>query len=357
MNGTSSQIERTAAAWLARRDRTDWSADDQAAFAAWLAADTAHRVAYLRLAAVWRDAARLKVMGAGVVPGPVPERGAWRNSPWFATASDTGWQPRSRRGRSRAERSGRNLRLAGIAAAMLVAAALVVAIAWRDAGRPERGAWQTAIGQRQEVQLPDGSTATLAGDSELRVSMDRRVRNLDLVRGEAFFDVAKDHARPFIVHARGYRVVAVGTRFDVSRDNDGLRVVVTRGVVRLQPADANGLPATDLPAGSIALVGRDGVVVRRVAPVQAAEYLGWRDGYVAFHDTPLARAVDEFNRYNPRRIVIADPALGTLRVGGHFRLDNSEAFVRLLQQMFPIDAEQRDDLIVLSRRHARANMR
>ncbi|MFQ6309810.1 FecR/PupR family sigma factor regulator [Lysobacter capsici] len=78
----SRQIERAAAAWLARRDGGDWSPDDQAQLDAWLAQSTAHRVAWLRLRAAWNQSDRLKALAAGVAPGEVPARGAWSASPY-----------------------------------------------------------------------------------------------------------------------------------------------------------------------------------------------------------------------------------------------------------------------------------
>src|SRR5690606_18721626 len=167
---------------------------------------------------------------------------------------------------------------------------------------------------------------------------------------EAFFHAARDPARPFVVAAAGHRAVAVGTRFAVRRDADGLRVVVTEGLVRLESDPGSGgrrQPTTLLPAGSVALAGPDGVVVHAGTVDQARQALSWRDGFLAFRDTSLAAAAAEFNRYSARRIVIADPSVGALRVGGNFRWSNAEGFVRLLEQGFPVRAEYGDAEIVL----------
>ena len=350
MGRTGGQIEWIAASWLARRDGDHWSLADQSALAAWLDQDPAHRVAFVRLQAAWRETGRLKAFAAGTPPGKLPERGAWRGSPYFNTPRS---HPRNASAHKGHRHSSRPSRFASPVAAV-AAGLLVIMLAgglwwWRDAGHVERGAWQTALGGQKVVHLTDGSTATLAGDSELRAALTLRERDLDLVRGEAFFEVAKDHSRPFVVHASGYRVIAVGTRFDVRRESNGLRVVVTRGVVRLQSAVDPDRADTELPAGSIARIKGGEVFVQRVSPEQALQHLGWRNGYAVFHDTPLVDAVGEFNRYNARKIVIADPSLDDLKVGGNFRLDNSDAFVRLLQQVFPVHAEQRGGRITLSR--------
>jgi transmembrane sensor len=345
------EIERTAAMWLARRDAGGWGDRQQGVLDAWLAESVAHRVAFLRLETAWAEAARLRTFAAGDPGGRMPARGEWARSPYFASPIGNGHAV-DKRGRSARRHPRRHWRaFAGIAASLLIVAAIAGGFALRDGyGHVERGAWHTLQGARQVVQLPDGSTATLGSDTGLRMAFSRTERNLDLTQGEAFFDVAHDTARPFVVHAGNYHVIAVGTRFDVRRTSGRLRVVVTRGLVRLQSAHDPAAAATMLPAGSIATVAGGDVLVQHLSLDEARERLSWRDGYAVFHNTPLAEAVEEFNRYNARKIVIADPSLDTLRVGGHFRLDNSGAFVRLMQAVFPVEAHQRGDSIMLSRR-------
>jgi transmembrane sensor len=213
--------------------------------------------------------------------------------------------------------------------------------------------YATTVGALREVALADGSRITLSSDSRVRVTYSGDERHIELQRGEAFFDVARDPGRPFTVDAGPRRVTAVGTRFDVRRESADLRVVVTQGVVRLEAqagVDGQHRPVTLLPAGSVALASGDGVTVQSGPVAQAEDRLRWRSGFLVFHDTPLASAAAEFNRYNTRKIVVADAAAGALRVGGNFRWSNAEAFVRLLQQGFPVRAEYRADAIVLHHR-------
>ena len=210
---------------------------------------------------------------------------------------------------------------------------------------PEQHA--TAVGDIRQLGLADGSVATLASDSRIAVRLSRRERHVALARGEAYFEAAKDPARPFVVEAGVRRVVAVGTRFAVRRDEGGLRVVVTEGLVLLEARDPGGSPDTLLPAGSIAIVERDSVLVRALPLDEAARLVDWRSGLLVFRDTSLAEAASEFNRYNSRKILIGDPAVGELRIGGTFRWANAEGFVRLLEQGFPVRAEYDSDRIVL----------
>ena len=372
----SRQIERIAAAWLARRDAGAWPAHEQARLDAWLSACTAHRIAFVRLEAAWHQSDRLKALGAGVASGTLPARGAWTLSPFFDSpeahhlpatgaandavgetpcpqpatpASATNPIRPARRAPKRPWRT--RLRYVAAAAAVILTASL--ALGWHHYTAVEQATYRSAMGGLQEVPLADGSVVTLSSDSRILVTFSLGERHVDLQQGEAFFKVAKDPARPFVVGADGRRATAVGTRFAVRRGGTDLRVVVTEGLVRLEAdnnPDGRRQPTTLLPAGSVATASNAGVVVRSGSIQRAEEYLSWRTGFVNFHDTPLSAAAAEFNRYNPRKIVIGDAAVGRMRIGGNFRWSNADTFVRLLEQGFPIRAVRRDNAIVLQHR-------
>ena len=339
-------IERIAAEWLARRDGADWCAGDESALQAWLAEAVAHRVAFLRLDAAWTEAGRLQALGAGWRGGGPPPRGAWAVAGSGEPAPDPAGLVFAPRARPRIA-TGRRFALAAVAA--LAACALVLGWSWYAFAPVEAASHASALGAVRTVPLGDGSRTTLASDTRIDVRLSRRERRIDLTRGEAYFDAARDPDRPFVVEAGPRRVVAVGTRFSVRRDGADLRVVVTEGTVRLEsdPVDGEPRPAALLPAGSVALARRDGVLVRSLSLADAARLVDWRSGLLVFQDTPLAEAADEFNRYNARKIVIGDAAVGDLRIGGSFRWENAEGFVRLLEQGFPVRAEYARDRIVL----------
>jgi transmembrane sensor len=368
---SSREIELIASTWLARRDGEAWSAHDQVQLDAWLQESTAHRVAYLRLDAAWRQSDRLKALGAGMPAGTVPERGAWGLAPLpesrtTRSESGTDGEPSVRARIAAAHRSSsspratrklaksqprRLLRYAAAGFALIMLASL--ALGWRHYSAADPASYHTAIGDLRDVPLPDGSVITLSSDSRILVTLSRNERRIDLQQGEAFFKVAKDSSRPFVVSAGDRRAIAVGTRYDVRRDATELRVIVTQGVVRLESDNGPGgrrQPTTLLPAGSIALASDAGVVVSSGSVQQAEEFLNWRSGFISFHDTPLAAAVAEFNRYNQRRIVIGDASIGAMRVGGNFRWSNADSFVRLLELGFPIRAMRGKDAIVLKSR-------
>jgi transmembrane sensor len=206
----------------------------------------------------------------------------------------------------------------------------------------------TVVGGLQTIPMADGSRVTLNTDTELRIRLNDRERTVEIGQGEAFFEVAHDPARPFVVKAGERRVIAVGTQFSVRREGADLRVVVSEGTVRYEPHARDAPTPTLLPAGSVARAEGDSIQVQQLPITEAERSLTWRNGLLTFRDTPLADAVAEFNRYNTRKIVIEDPQIASLKVGGVFRSRNVEPFVRLLERGFRIRAAVGPDRIVLS---------
>jgi transmembrane sensor len=333
-------MELAAAAWLVRRDREEWNDADQAEFHAWLSASTAHRVAFIRLQAAWQQAGRLKALAAGTT-----KNGALPPAKSQAPLS----QPENLNAEV-AARDTRRIRIpvrrvmGASAAAVCLAAVVVGWFAWLHQGT----SYRTAIGGIAAISMKDGSTVTLNTNSDIRVALSETERRVDLERGEAFFEVAKDHNRPFIVRVGDQRVIAVGTKFSVRREPNHVRVIVTEGRVRVEHSEPHHPAEVALiSAGGVAVAGVAGVLVQDKSLSDAEEGLSWRQGIVVFRETLLSDAVAEFNRYNTRQIYIDDPVLGSVRIGGHFRTHNAEGFVRLLADAFPIRVEDSESRIIL----------
>jgi len=236
---------------------------------------------------------------------------------------------------------------ASIAASLLLAAILA---AWLSLP-PSSKAYRTDIGGISAIAVKDGSTITLNTDSGIRIALSDTERRVDLDKGEAFFEVAKDPKRPFVVRVGDQRVIAVGTKFSVRREQNGIRVIVTEGRVRVEHSAAHRPPETAMISrGGVAVAGIAGVLVQDNPLSDVEDRLSWRQGTLVFHDTSLTEAVAEFNRYNTRQIAIEDPDIGALRIGGQFRTNNAQGFVRLLADAFPIQIEANDTRISLRHR-------
>jgi transmembrane sensor len=327
----SEKVDDIAARWFWKRDSGDWTESDQAQFDTWMQSSTANRVAYIRLNAGWKKSARMKALGAGVPAGVVPPKAVWGDTRFPRRVGQA-----SQNVPTEAPRRVKNIWLAAAATFAVVALGVLLGDALLDRDR-----YTTDVGGRDTVPLADGSQVVLNTDTRIRVELGERERRIELVKGEAFFKVAKDASRPFVVDVADKRVVAVGTEFSVRRSGDNVRVAVVEGKVRMGE--------TLLMAGSIATTASSEVLVRKDAAPEAQRLLSWRRGFLVFEATPLTEAVAEFNRYNERQIVIADASIAGFRIGGNFRADNSDAFLWLLQSGFQIAAQRHGDEVLLKR--------
>jgi transmembrane sensor len=353
---SNTEIEVAAAAWFAKREAEGWTPEHESELAAWLEQSTAHRIAFLRVCEAWKRFGELDSLTMDRAPGEIPDRGAWvwhslpqgsRRS-WIGERlkNHKGPPPETLRTAAVAPRAWSHRIWRSAAAAMaLVVLAAVGLTSWYVAHQGT--SYRTELGQVRSVPLEDGSHVTLDTASRIEVAVGANERRIDLIHGDAYFEVAKDPMRPFVVSVDRARVVAVGTQFYVERDDDGLMVLVTEGKIRLErPAES----PQEVAAGSAARVDASEVRVSHPTEMEVEETLGWRNGYLLFRDTSLVEAVAKFNRYTHKKMLIGDPGIAGIRIGGHFRLDDVQGFLWLLKSAFPINVDERGDRIVLTKR-------
>lgn len=334
-------VEAEAAAWVARFDAGDVSARDQAAFQAWLNRSPLHRETIAAYGNLWSEFDALRLLThAGEA---ARESGAPRSvllekaRPWLAACAAA------------------VIALAG-GAMLLHPGRPSVAVAGSGllhpkpqqlakAQAPAAQFYETAVGGQKKITLADGSSVILNTNSLLAVNFFGKCRDVHLMRGEAFFEVVHDKARPFIVHADNYVVRDIGTAFDVHLKKTGLvEVGVTRGSVEVGPArGAHGLgPAKSL---DIVVAGQDIVLGEKierpevVASADMGRKLAWRQGELIYTGQPLGAVLADISRYSDIKIELADPALENLPVGGAFRTDQIEAIFAALENNFGIHAQ------------------
>jgi transmembrane sensor len=308
----------------------------------WLDESTAHRVSFLRLQAALRRADRLQAERTRFPAGVVPEPGSWdvgarRKPPTQSFRSGNGW----------AKHWTSRFSIAASLALVLIGSIYLMGIqSWGE----ER--YTTHIGGLETVTLADGSSVNLNTNTQIRVSLRKTARLISLDSGEAYFAVAEDQSRPFVVHVAENSLTAVGTAFSVRRSTESdIQILVTRGEVQLRLVNKSRPDdVTAVRAGMTARVHSDEVLVSEASDAEIQRLLSWRNGFVIFHDTPLPEAVAELNRYASRKLVIADESLNQIRIGGKFRSNNTQTFLSLLQDGFPVVAERSEDQILLRRR-------
>ncbi len=294
-------VLREAARWLAR---AELGTLDEAAFERWRA-DPRHALAYARVV----DAARrtaAAVAGGAVLP----------------------------RGRA-SEVSRRAALIVGLGAMSLGGGVLL-------AGRVNaRSRASTPVGGLRSVDLPSTGALTLNTDSAVSWRSDRRGTRLWLERGEIALDLA-GHAPPLrLAGGEGHARLAPGL-YNARLRQGLLDLTILRGEARVdEPSDAviRGPRAVVLTSG--------GALVRNVSSEDLAATQAWRDGDILFVNTPLAAAVEEYNRHLSRKIVIADPALGDLRVGGRFTATDPSVFLRALELTLGIEVTTSEQSVIL----------
>lgn len=239
--------------------------------------------------------------------------------------------------------------------AAAVAAGLLV---WL--GLPRYSTYSTGVGENRTVRMPDGSTITLNAVTEIKVRYTATARVIDLVSGQAFFQVVANRSRPFIVRS-GYALVRdVGTQFDVDKTAGSTTVTVVEGQVALYPmsearsafatesaVDSPGRPAA-VTAGEQAIVSAHRISTRAHANIGAVT--SWLDHRFIFDGSPLSEVVTEFNRYNSRQIIIRNAALDSLRISGVYSSTDSDSFLRFLRAQPGIEVTQVKGAINIDRK-------
>ncbi len=340
-------IEAAAADWVTRCD-AGLTAAEQQIFQDWLAADARHAEAFDRLSEAWAVFDRVQEGGA-------------------ISAVLAGLERRARQRRTR------RVQAAAAAAVVIFAALLWVRLdePTLEPAREDRS--RLAVNDRIR-RLPDGSVVELKPGAEIAVHYEQAdVRRVTLVRGEAFFRVAKDAARPFFVESQGITVRAVGTAFSVQAQAAAVEIVVKEGAVDVgrntaTASDANPLrlaagqkaiipmmllrPAMRIPGTSAATTAVEPAAAPTVETLtenDLEQRLSWRDTREVFSNTTLHEAAARLNRQNITQILIKDPAVGRLRVDGYFRSDNPEGFVRIVEESFGLQTEDLDGHTLLLR--------
>lgn len=315
----ASPLDMKAALWLARRDRDDWSQSDQAEFDAWLSASAAHTITFLRLTDAWNRADRLAALRA-----PAAEQ--------LSSLS---------RGSIRK-----------IAVRVMVFCVVVAALSAAGAlylFAPRESTYATPVGGREVIALSDGSQVELNTDTVLRVSADQQHRTVTLDKGEAYFQIRHDARHPFVVNVLGRRVTDIGTRFVVRADAGRVEVALVEGRARIDSADGAQARSAILTPGDTAVATSGAMSITKKPAASLADQLAWRQGLLIFNSTTLADVATEFNRYNGKKLIIADPVAARLSIMGKFPVNDVELFGRVAKAVLGVRVESRDNSVVISR--------
>ena len=298
-------LRSEAAQWFNLERSGDMTLDDEHRFHDWLDQSDAHRDVYRLVERAW------------MIAGTIPQEPEMLTAPEQDAANDGG--------RSRWRR------YLALAASLL----LVFTVSWTvyqdgmPGGPAQDQRFRTGAGQTTTVTLPEGSVVTLDAETEMRLRETSSERRVDLVGGRAFFRVAADPSRPFIVNAGGKSVRAIGTAFEVSFEHGNMIVTLAEGKVRVEETGSGSGSGTDMAPGGQLVIGADhNWTLRRV---DVAKETSWTEGRLIFMNDPLSEAVAEMNRYSTRKLVFKDGQIPQKEVVGVFEAGDVEGFVKAME--------------------------
>lgn len=380
MPDDAERLLEQACAWLSQLHSGEFSQSARQELNAWRAADSMHEQAWQRAEKLWAGLGQLR--GRRVIPGaqPLPGEGvskaklepsppgrgqgegmqsnanSFTPTPSFMpawldeerellreTSGGGGRQAnglvakldsrlrgndglRSLKGRVNTKtRSRRSLTLAVACCALLAVTltALYPPAFWR-------ADYLTGKGEQRTVTLADGSRVMLNTTTALAIHFDDNLRRVELLTGEAFFEVAKNPQRPFVVSSAGSEVRAVGTAFSVQRQSAQTQIELVEGIVEIQDDQQR---RERLTAGQSALISGHAIALQ--AAKRPENMALWRDGYLQFDGLPLHQAVAQINQYRPGRVVLLNTALADKRISGLFRLDALDQAIASLKAAVP----------------------
>jgi transmembrane sensor len=370
-------IKEEAGLWIVRMDSRKLEEDEIQELKDWIQQSNFHREYLIKLANNWDAMSVLQELGE-MFPLPEKERPASRRSGWSHVKNQLRGILHSPFG----------MAASGMAALLVVSSLFVVnpgeIIPGQDRGAQE---FVTAVGERHSYTLEDGTVVSLNTNTQLQVTFSDARRAINLIQGEATFDVAKNPERPFVVYAGTGLVWAVGTAFNVRHDAGLVDVIVTEGRVKVF-SDTTATDDSISPSLDVRLDTNESILVQasesnrtetgyaqkeqREALLGAGEalryreviesfktmeqeeskrILAWHEGSLVFKGETLEQAVAEISRYTDKELIISDDSLKDLRVGGHYKLDDIDALLASLGRGLGISvdfAQMDENQIVLS---------
>lgn len=299
------QLIEEAEAWVVKLRSDNVSVEDKEKFSIWLNHSDAHVKTFDKTLALWESLSAVSYIPESTFDDdqPVPQSSldSIKSQPNFMVSIKS-WQ-------------------VALACATVCLFSLLTYNWLQPTSEPSTERYATAKGELLSVELADGSMVELNTETVLDVLYTRDTRNLTLVSGEAYFSVASNKQRPFVVSFGNGSATAVGTAFNIYSKPSGTSVTVTEGIVDVKEPAELAVPkpeSTRVVANQQVKIGRRGV--GPVKNIDTSRSLAWRESTIIFRDTPLATAIGELNRYLDRPVDIADSGISDLNVSGTFSL-------------------------------------
>jgi transmembrane sensor len=342
----------SASEWLAEAGDHALTVAQKAALADWLRESPVHVRELVRTTLIHQDLGKLKI-SPEQIESWINDAKAARQEP--TTIAPAGPNEHPSRTVPHGPHTPRFWLAAACLAGMLLSAGLVF--------RWQAGRYSTAFGEQRIVTLSDGSVMELNTASALKVEFTKHQRSVHMINGEAFFRVAHDTARPFVVSAGEASVKAVGTQFNVRMSSGSTLVSVVEGTVEVRDVTADaptagvdstvrvttGEEVNITPADQPAPKKR--LAVAKIAASAAERSASWTRGRVEFESMPLVDVLSEFERYRDVHVLIDDETIRQLKLTGSFDVHDPDSALAYIATLPGMTVEQIDAHTFRIRRH------
>ena len=340
-------LQDEAAAWIARLSSDQLTSEDRHRFSCWLNASPEHKLAFDQMSALWGSLDSV----CSLPSAKDMLESANNQAPNVCVPEIKHTEKLIHKFWTKGK--------GAIAASFLLVAVLAVIIPLSSPS-PEVPSHQvqaavevlrysTLVGERREIALNDGSVIELNTNSVVEVHFDAKKREISLLQGEVYFDVAKDRARPFIVNTGNGEVMAIGTAFNINRYDDKTIVTVTEGTVAVRNAQQDeslSKPSYVAPNQKV-VINESGL--GRILAIPRGENIEWMSNTVVFNEMPLPVALAEVGRYLPFDIHLTDPSLSQIKVSGTFSLGSPQATLEAIVATFNLSKTEMGSGIELRR--------
>lgn len=317
------RLQDEAAAWVARLSSDTLSNRDKRLFSEWLNLSTEHEKAFDEACEVWEVSAAAAFLPFAELEQTdrVHTDHHANTHTWYSNLPS--WQ------------------VFALASVVCVATLIYTLFLTSPPASIPSYQYVTGPGEHKSIELPDGSVVELNTKSSLSVSYETAERHLTLHKGEAYFSVAPDKKRPFIVDVGLGNVTAVGTAFNIYRKPHETVVTVTEGIVDVREQKDATTPLPNIeklhPAQQIRFDKRG---LSQVSSSEVHKVMAWRDKVLIFDNMELPLAISELNRYLSQPVDATDSSLAGLRVSGTFSVDAPDATLEALMASFNIVTEK-----------------
>jgi len=335
-------IQELACLWISRMDR-GLTTTEQQQLVAWCNQSSLHHDSLLEMASYWDDLSVLNELSALFPLTKKNEKSKLNKFPYLALAA--------------------SIAIVSIISinALTNESFLPFLPSINEQALTQTKSFNTQVGQQTSITLKDGSQIQLNTNSLVEVNYSTKQRLLTLVRGEARFDVAKDINRPFTVIVGDKSFTALGTIFNVQKNNlQAMELVVTEGKVLISKATAqvndikktlvqastelatNNLNAILVVSGEKAIIEEQSASsiatpIEKVSLDQIHRDLAWQQGMLIFEGEPLSKALSEISRYTNSTFEIVDSELADIHVAGYFKAGDIEGLLTSLHSNFGIN--------------------